>query len=547
MIEYGLSVSLNTTPRSPVTPRPGIEIDHNDDDNMLLNAPRKQMRSFADLMSLSSSVVVDVGENERSVENDDMPISISPRVLFTNTEAVAVVRHSHSSMSRSPSERQGDGSRTRRHINFDIAGEHIGDFHSLSPVSFKTSSLSRCDEEQENIGECGICYLELPLRANHVFTLCGHLFCLRCLLKWWDNATTCPICRAEIFDADADAAEEEDAAIEAARDDSSAVDEEEIDNDDEGNETEDEQDDEVEPNIIINQNEGVWMRREFWNDRIVPLIDSHEEDATNVADHDHDHDSERENATETATTETATTETMDMTNRNNNTNRTEEAPFMNPITRINRYLHQDMQWNWSRHISPYLHDMELQQTQHPLSEDEIQGLRENREIAMTLFARLRFRETLFHPSTQFTGRVWDGVFVHKNEWMYLYYAQQRYPVSNETTIMYEFVIRRNSPISPLYEVNLFGFIKNVMIQRTGEYNPGDNYVWEELHEYVFIADVFTPTDFYIHDERDNLANAVRSYGGYHMEEGIITTQELTIPFSQIRRLYLISAHERSNV
>jgi hypothetical protein len=554
MIEYGLSVSLNTTPRSPVTPRPGIEIDHNDDNNALLNAPRKQMRSFVDLMSSSSSVIEFGGEDERcleherSVENDHMPTSISPRILFTD---VAVVeRHSHS-MSRSSSEQQHDSSsRTRRQLNFDVHDHHLGDFHSLSPVSFKTNSLSRCDEEQQSIGECGVCYSQLPLRANHVFTLCGHLFCLRCLLKWWDNATTCPICRAEIFDADADAAEEE----EAARDNNSAVNEVidgqgEIDNDEhdeQGNETADEEDDEAEPNMnIINRNEGPWMRREFWNGRVDHLIETDdEEDSANVADHDR----EREHASAMVATTAATVATT-VANENQgsgdfNRSRT-EAPFMNPITRIDRYLHQDTQSDWCRHISPYLDDMELQQSPHPLSDDEIKGLRENREIAMTLFARMRFRETLFHPSTQFMGRVWDGVFVHKNEWIYIMHNMW-YPVSNET-IMYEFVIRRNSPISPLYEVNLFGFIKNVMIQRIGEYTPGDDYDWEELHEYVFIADVFTSTDFYIHNEWDNPTNAVRSYGGYHMEEGTITTHELAIPFSQVRRLYLISAHERSDV
>ncbi len=561
MIEYGLSVSLNTTPRSPVTPRPGIEIDNYDDDT-LLNAPRKQMRSFADLMSSSLSSVIESGESERcveherSLENDHMPTSISPRILFTD---VAVVeRHSHSMSRSSPSERQGewdDGSRTRRQLNFDIHDRHLGDFHSLSPVSFKTNSLSRCDEEQQSIGECGVCYSQLPLRANHVFTLCGHLFCLRCLLKWWDNATTCPICRAEIFDADADAAEEEEAAREAARDNNLAVNEvidgqEEIAHVDEGNETANEDDDdEVEPNtnIIINRNEGLWMRREFWNGRVDHLIETDdEEDADDVAHH-HGHEREHANsvvATTAAATMAATVANENPGARDFNRSRT-EAPFMNPITRIDRYLHQDTQWDWSRHISPYLDDMELQQSPHPLSDDEIKGLRENREIAMTLFARMRFRETLFHPSTQFMGRVWDGVFVHKNEWIYIMHNMW-YPVSNET-IMYEFVLRRNSEISPLYEVNLFGFIKNVIIQRTGDYNPGDVYDWEELHEYVFIADIFTPTDFYIHNEWDNPTNAVRSYGGYHMEEGTITTQELAIPFSQVRRLYLISAHERSDV
>ncbi len=52
------------------------------------------------------------------------------------------------------------------------------------------------------IGECGVCYALLPERANHVFTLCGHLFCVKCFLMWWDTSSTCPMCRAELLVAD---------------------------------------------------------------------------------------------------------------------------------------------------------------------------------------------------------------------------------------------------------------------------------------------------------------------------------------------------------
>jgi len=62
---------------------------------------------------------------------------------------------------------------------------------------------------------------------------------------------------------------------------------------------------------------------------------------------------------------------------------------------------------------------------------------------------------------------------------------------------------------------------------------GHEFEWEERHEYILIADVFTPTDVYIG------SNVMRSYGGYNMDEGAITTQEIEIPFSQIRRLYRI--------
>ena len=52
-------------------------------------------------------------------------------------------------------------------------------------------------------GECNICYDSLPTRSNHVFTVCGHLFCVKCLLKWWDTSSSCPMCRAQILKLDA--------------------------------------------------------------------------------------------------------------------------------------------------------------------------------------------------------------------------------------------------------------------------------------------------------------------------------------------------------
>jgi hypothetical protein len=169
-----------------------------------------------------------------------------------------------------------------------------------------------------------------------------------------------------------------------------------------------------------------------------------------------------------------------------------------------------------------------------INEYEIQGLQENRDIAMTLFARVRFRETLFDSRIQFMGSLSEGLFVPKNDWVDVAYNQAYH------TSLYEFVIRRGSEISPLFEVNLFGFIKDVGIKQFGDMNydgysseDGYEFEWEENHEYILTAYVFTPTDFYIG------GNALRSYGGYNMDEGTITTQEIEIPFSQIRRLYRI--------
>lgn len=56
--------------------------------------------------------------------------------------------------------------------------------------------------ESSVVGECCVCYDSLPVRSNHVFTACGHLFCVKCLLGWTHNkpVSSCPICRTTIFE-----------------------------------------------------------------------------------------------------------------------------------------------------------------------------------------------------------------------------------------------------------------------------------------------------------------------------------------------------------
>jgi hypothetical protein len=36
--------------------------------------------------------------------------------------------------------------------------------------------------------------------SNHIFTVCGHLFCVKCLLNWNNNSSTCPLCREKLYD-----------------------------------------------------------------------------------------------------------------------------------------------------------------------------------------------------------------------------------------------------------------------------------------------------------------------------------------------------------
>ena len=57
------------------------------------------------------------------------------------------------------------------------------------------------------IGECGICGNNLVSGRNQVYTICEHLFCISCLLKWCKrchdqghDVPTCPLCRDPLYD-----------------------------------------------------------------------------------------------------------------------------------------------------------------------------------------------------------------------------------------------------------------------------------------------------------------------------------------------------------
>ena len=54
------------------------------------------------------------------------------------------------------------------------------------------------------IGECSVCYTGLSSKSGHVITECIHLFCVKCLLKWHNQSSTCPICRRNLYELDED-------------------------------------------------------------------------------------------------------------------------------------------------------------------------------------------------------------------------------------------------------------------------------------------------------------------------------------------------------
>ena len=499
--EYGLSVSLESSPRNPTTPnipKPAMNTNSPSSVQHFLEAPIpiRNKRSFSDLMEEDS-------ENEYK--------SVSPRVLFSDMENDFVRR-------------------VARRLDFSLLVlDDSNDFH-LSPVVLADSiSMSRdgssiivstnekevcesnCNCSSCCVGQCGVCYTNLPLRANHMFTLCGHLFCVRCILKWWNSSTTCPICRAELYDADEDVAygdDDGDVANEAGNNWMQGQE-----NDEEHIDTAAAADNEAAHEYIISA----------IHTHVNQAILNNGEDDTSNDDNDDDDDND---------------DNDDDAHLENNGHQNRRIDIRN-VTLFERYKYLDCEWLWSGSNNVTYSNPNIDDTLYSLSREEFQGLRENRDIAMTLFGRMRFRETLFH-SEQFLGHVYHGTWVSKSDWSNIEQLHFISIYSENHSQIYEFIIRRGCATSPVFEVSMFGFIKGVSIQQIEEYDPTvhlDN-DWENHMEYVFVAEVFTPTDFFVYE------GGYRSYGGYNMDEGTLTTQQISIPFSHVRRLYRICSHER---
>jgi len=289
----------------------------------------------------------------------------------------------------------------------------------------KKISLKEDQEEDEKekepilpVGDCGVCYDSLPVGSNHVFTVCGHLFCVKCLLTWWDTSPDCPMCRAKLLVRDSD--------------------EEVVD----------------------------WNQWSGGGDDDMP-------------------------------------DGQQLPGR--------------PIAEIDRYLYADAGIEWG--VNTYNDDRII-----PLSEFELDHIRWNREIALVLWARKKFRETLF-SEIDFSGELVHTIIPRRN-WLELSHFDLG-PLH-----MFEFVMCRTTPYTRPIETNFFGYISQVVVVEVEvAANQDDATVsdsfdeWENTHEYTFIVHVFNPT---------------APFGTYNVDEGSFVPDELMFRFRDIRRMYSIT-------
>lgn len=63
----------------------------------------------------------------------------------------------------------------------------------------KSKIKKKAPQVEEEKEDCCICYSELPKATTTLE--CGHSFCTKCILTWFQRNNTCPMCRAEVPEA----------------------------------------------------------------------------------------------------------------------------------------------------------------------------------------------------------------------------------------------------------------------------------------------------------------------------------------------------------
>ena len=86
-------------------------------------------------------------------------------------------------------------------FNFDLDFDDEPRAHVRTISGSMSMSSLTLSNIEESIGECSVCYDALPLHANHVLTVCSHLFCVKCFIRWCCSnlSASCPMCRSPLI------------------------------------------------------------------------------------------------------------------------------------------------------------------------------------------------------------------------------------------------------------------------------------------------------------------------------------------------------------
>ena len=375
------------------------------------------------------------------------------------------------------------------HSDASIPAIHISsDSTMVANATFSTSLTSpnmgnvECEDST-----CSVCYDILPQTANRVYTLCGHLFCVKCILNWTDQQNTCPLCRRALIEFGEDDADDDN------------------DDDDDGESIYD---------GILNA------------DRIPDPMDFEDDNNYNIHDiiENNFNDNLDNNRINTYINEFHYSGNLANSNGHFQPENIPEYSFQQdgfeeqrltqpPI--LDQYLYDDDGILW-RGIAE--EDDEII----PLPRIEIYHLNLSRNIARNAIRNYMHQLYLF-SAINFNGRIIHS-FIRKSQYL------QRPLHTIGRGHFYEFVLKTTDTRT---EENIFGFISNItLIEVENTDRDFRHPTWGSTHEYAFTVEFFDPLWVITDNETSAYDEINRCFNLRHF---IVKT----IRFSEIRRLYHI--------
>lgn len=349
-----------------------------------------------------------------------------------------------------------------------------------------------CDEST-----CSVCYDILPQTANRVYTVCGHLFCVKCILNWNDQQNTCPLCRRaliEIGDDDADADDDDGESIYDGIPNADRIPDPIDFEDDNGIEIIDNNfHDNLDNNRIITYINEFRYSGNIFNNQVNQVNEVNEVNRANS-----NGDLQPENMPEYSFEHDGF----------------EEQQITQPPI-IDQYLYDDDGFLW-RGVAE--EDDEII----PLPSIEIYHLNLSRNIARNAIRNYMHQLYLF-STFNFNGRIIHS-FIRKSQYL------QRPLHTIGRGHFYEFVLKTTDTRT---EENIFGFISNITLVEVKNTNRDFLHpTWCSTHEYAFTVEFFDPLWVITDNETSAYDEINRCFNLRHF---IVKT----IRFSEIRRLYHI--------
>lgn len=173
--------------------------------NMLEN--QSTILSSIDSIDTTNSLESLESVSPRSVSVSPRSVPVSPAGYRYRRDLNSIRRRLDFSISPVPQDRVNAANYAYATIRMSLSSQNHPQYSQDKP-GFVCDNNDNCDATDAtdaahtHSSNCGVCYDVLAKNSNRVYTVCGHLFCVRCILIWSNHDNSCPLCRRPLVNKD---------------------------------------------------------------------------------------------------------------------------------------------------------------------------------------------------------------------------------------------------------------------------------------------------------------------------------------------------------